>query len=56
VEQARKSFASSLAILQALYGPEHWRVIRARRDLQSAASSGAIAGVDSPAGMPTPVT
>ena len=55
-EQARKWFASSLAILQALYGPEHWRVIRARRELQSAASSGAIAGVDSPAGMPTPVT
>jgi tetratricopeptide (TPR) repeat protein len=46
-EQARKWFASSLAILQALYGPEHWRVIRARKDLQSAAS---------PAGMPTPVT
>jgi tetratricopeptide (TPR) repeat protein len=47
VEQARKWFASSLAILQALYGPEHWRVIRARKDLQSGAS---------PAGMPTPVT
>jgi eukaryotic-like serine/threonine-protein kinase len=38
-EQARKWFASSLAILQALYGPEHWRVLRARRELQSAASS-----------------
>jgi tetratricopeptide (TPR) repeat protein len=39
VEQARKWFGSSLAILQALYGPQHWRVVRARRELQSAASS-----------------
>jgi tetratricopeptide (TPR) repeat protein len=38
-EQARKWLGSSLAILQALYGPEHWRVLRARRELQSAASS-----------------
>jgi serine/threonine protein kinase/DNA-binding winged helix-turn-helix (wHTH) protein len=38
VEQARKSFGDSLAILQALYGPQHWRVIRARRELQGAAS------------------
>jgi eukaryotic-like serine/threonine-protein kinase len=38
-EQARKWFAGSLAILQALYGPEHWRVVRARRELQSATSS-----------------
>jgi tetratricopeptide (TPR) repeat protein len=38
-EQARKWLGSSLAILQALYGPEHWRVVRARRDLQSATSS-----------------
>jgi hypothetical protein len=39
VEQARKSFARSLAILQALYGPEDWRVLRARQALQSMASS-----------------
>jgi tetratricopeptide (TPR) repeat protein len=36
-EQARKWFGGSLAILQALYGPQHWRVLRARRELQSAA-------------------
>jgi DNA-binding winged helix-turn-helix (wHTH) protein/tetratricopeptide (TPR) repeat protein len=39
VEQARKWFGSSLAILQALYGPEHWRVLRARQELQNAQSS-----------------
>jgi len=39
VEQARKWFDSSLAILQALHGPEDWRVLRARQELQSAASS-----------------
>ena len=33
--QARKWFGSSLAILQALYGPQQWRVLRARRELQS---------------------
>jgi serine/threonine protein kinase/DNA-binding winged helix-turn-helix (wHTH) protein len=38
VEQARKSFGDSLAILQALYGPQHWRVIRARREFERAAS------------------
>jgi DNA-binding winged helix-turn-helix (wHTH) protein/tetratricopeptide (TPR) repeat protein len=38
VEQARKSFSDSLAILQALYGSKHWRVIRARQELQRAAS------------------
>jgi serine/threonine protein kinase/DNA-binding winged helix-turn-helix (wHTH) protein len=38
VEQARKSFGDSLAILQALYGSQHWRVIRARQELQRAAS------------------
>ena len=37
--QARRWFGSSAAILQALYGPQHWRVLRARRELQSAASS-----------------
>jgi len=46
-QQARKWLGSALAILQTLYGPEHWRVLRARRELQSAAS---------PGGMPTPVT
>jgi tetratricopeptide (TPR) repeat protein len=39
VEKARKWFGSSLAILQALHGPEDWRVLRARRELQSAVSS-----------------
>jgi tetratricopeptide (TPR) repeat protein len=38
-QQARKWFGSSLAILQALYGPEHWRIVRARRELQSATTS-----------------
>jgi eukaryotic-like serine/threonine-protein kinase len=38
VEQARKSFDDSLAILQALYGSQHWRVIRARQELERAAS------------------
>lgn len=38
VEQARKSFGDSLAILQALYGSQHWRVIRARQELQRAAA------------------
>jgi eukaryotic-like serine/threonine-protein kinase len=38
VEQARKWLGGSLTILQALYGPEHWRVVRARRELQTAAS------------------
>jgi len=38
VEQARKSFGDSLAILQALYGSQHWRVIRARQELERAAS------------------
>ena len=38
VEQARKSFGDSLAILQALYGPRNWRVTRARRELERAAS------------------
>jgi hypothetical protein len=37
-EQARKSFGDSLAILQALYGSQHWRVIRARQELQRAAA------------------
>jgi tetratricopeptide (TPR) repeat protein len=41
VEQARKSFGDSLAILQALYGSQHWRVIRARQEFERAASSGA---------------
>jgi eukaryotic-like serine/threonine-protein kinase len=39
MEQARKWFGNSLAILQALYGPQQWRVIRAREELQRAASS-----------------
>jgi tetratricopeptide (TPR) repeat protein len=39
VEQARKFFGDSLTVLQALYGPEHWRVVRARRELQSTTSS-----------------
>ncbi len=38
VEQARKSFSDSLAILQALYGSQHWRVIRARQEFERAAS------------------
>jgi hypothetical protein len=38
VEQARKSFGDSLAILQALYGSQHWRVIRARQEFARAAS------------------
>ncbi|MGD0490493.1 MAG: tetratricopeptide repeat protein [Steroidobacteraceae bacterium] len=38
VGQARKSFGDSLAILQALYGPQHWRVIRARQEFERAAS------------------
>jgi tetratricopeptide (TPR) repeat protein len=38
VEQARKSFGDSLAILQALYGSQNWRVIRARREFERAAS------------------
>jgi hypothetical protein len=38
VEQARKAFGNSLPILQALYGTQHWRVIRARQELQRAAS------------------
>jgi len=54
VEQARKSFADSLAILQALYGSQHWRVIRARRELQRAASSAAAssAAASRPSGAP----
>ena len=35
--QARKWFGDSLAILQALYGPRHWRVIRARQEFERAA-------------------
>ena len=38
VEQARKWFGDSLEILQALYGTQNWRVIRARQELQRAAS------------------
>jgi DNA-binding winged helix-turn-helix (wHTH) protein/tetratricopeptide (TPR) repeat protein len=38
VAQARKAFGNSLPILQALYGTQHWRVIRARQELQRAAS------------------
>ena len=38
LEQARKSFAESLAILQALYGSQNWQVIRARREFERAAS------------------
>ncbi|MDP9012701.1 MAG: tetratricopeptide repeat protein [Pseudomonadota bacterium] len=38
VEQARKSFSDSLAILQTLYGSRHWRVIRARQEFERAAS------------------
>jgi DNA-binding winged helix-turn-helix (wHTH) protein/serine/threonine protein kinase len=38
VEQARKSFGDSLAILQALYGSQNWRVIRARQEFERAAS------------------
>ena len=53
VEQARKSFGSSLAILQALYGTQNWRVIRARQELRRATSGSAHHG---PAGTPTPVT
>jgi eukaryotic-like serine/threonine-protein kinase len=37
VEQARRSFGDSLAILQALYGSQHWRVIRARQEFERAA-------------------
>jgi DNA-binding winged helix-turn-helix (wHTH) protein/tetratricopeptide (TPR) repeat protein len=39
VEESRKWLGGSLAILQALYGPQHWRVLRARRELQSVAST-----------------
>jgi non-specific serine/threonine protein kinase len=35
-DQARKWFAQSLAILQTLHGAQHWRVIRARRELERA--------------------
>jgi serine/threonine protein kinase len=38
VEQARKSLGDSLAILQTLYGSQHWRVIRARQEFERAAS------------------
>lgn len=38
VEQARKWFGNSLAILQTLYGAKYWRVIRARQELQRTAS------------------
>ncbi len=38
VEQARKWFAHSLEILQAVYGTRHWRVIRARQELKRAES------------------
>jgi eukaryotic-like serine/threonine-protein kinase len=38
IEQARKSFGDSLAILQALYGSRHWRVVRARQEFERAAS------------------
>ena len=43
-EQARKSFGDSLAILQALYGSQHWRVVRARQEFER------------PATRPTPAT
>jgi DNA-binding winged helix-turn-helix (wHTH) protein/serine/threonine protein kinase len=39
VELARRSFGDSLAILQALYGSQHWRVIRARQEFERAASN-----------------
>ncbi len=39
LDEARKWLGSSLTILQALYGPQHWRVLRARQELQSATSS-----------------
>jgi eukaryotic-like serine/threonine-protein kinase len=38
IEQARKSFGDSLAILQALYGTQHWRVIRARQEFERSAT------------------
>jgi DNA-binding winged helix-turn-helix (wHTH) protein/tetratricopeptide (TPR) repeat protein len=38
VEEARKWFGNSLAILQAVYGAQHWRVIRARQELQRTAA------------------
>ncbi|HEV7611581.1 MAG TPA: tetratricopeptide repeat protein [Steroidobacteraceae bacterium] len=38
VEQARKWFGNSLEILQAVYGTQHWRVIRARQELRRAES------------------
>jgi len=38
IEQARKWFANSLEILQAVYGTRHWRVIRARQELKRAES------------------
>jgi DNA-binding winged helix-turn-helix (wHTH) protein/tetratricopeptide (TPR) repeat protein len=56
VEQARKWFGSSLTILQALYGPEHWRVLRARQEFQSTASARAADRGGFSGGMPTPVT
>jgi tetratricopeptide (TPR) repeat protein len=36
VDEARKWFGQSLAILQTLYGAQHWRVIRARQELERA--------------------
>jgi eukaryotic-like serine/threonine-protein kinase len=36
VDEARKWFGQSLAILQTLHGTQHWRVIRARQELARA--------------------
>ena len=34
--RARESLTKALAIQQALFGPEHWRTLRARQDLRAA--------------------
>jgi eukaryotic-like serine/threonine-protein kinase len=41
VEEARKSLLRAYDIYQELYGRQHWRVVRAQKDLLLAADSGA---------------
>jgi non-specific serine/threonine protein kinase len=45
MEQARKWLGDSLAVLQSLYGAQHWRVVSARQELERTASQGSDAAV-----------
>lgn len=38
--RARQSFADTLSIYESLYGPKHWRAVRARQELMLASKDG----------------